>query len=72
MAEVYAFLLTRPKLVVKRTQKDVALQNKVALLKRHLKWFSPQLDEQFWKSAAAPRGTAIAKVAAPPAPKPSK
>ena len=71
MAEVYAFLVTRPKLVATRTKTDAVLKVKVQLMKRHLQWYSPTMSEEFWKRAAGARGVAIAKVASPPEPEQS-
>ncbi|MHC4954073.1 MAG: hypothetical protein ACYTGZ_09295, partial [Planctomycetota bacterium] len=68
MAEVYAYLITRPKAVKRRTKKDDVLDAKVTMLKRHLLIFSPHIDDGFWEAAAQPRPAAIAKTAAPPAP----
>jgi len=74
MAEMYAFLMTRPRAVERRAKDDKILAAKVTLLKRHLRWFSPWLDEKFWDTAAAPRPRPAPnpEVAAPPPPKKKK
>jgi len=71
MAEVYAFLMTRPKAVARRAKDDKILAAKVATLKRHLRWFSPYLDDDFWVMASKPRPRPdpLPAVAAPPAEK---
>ena len=50
MAEVYAFLLTRPKLVAERAAKDKVLASKVRVLKSHLRFFHGSVNNDFWRT----------------------
>ncbi|MHC4938343.1 MAG: putative zinc-binding metallopeptidase [Planctomycetota bacterium] len=53
MAEVFAFLMTRPKEVARRAEQDEILKAKVRVMKSHLHLFNETMDSAFWKRGRA-------------------
>ena len=57
MAEVFAFLMTRPKEVAKKADGDPVLRSKVRVMKSHLHLFDDSMNAEFWKLGGAPAET---------------
>ena len=54
MAEVFAFLMTRPKEVAAKSTEDAILRSKVRVLKSHLHLFHESMNAEFWKQGRDP------------------
>jgi hypothetical protein len=54
MAEVFAFLMTRPREVAAKSKEDAILRSKVRVLKSHLHLFHESMGAEFWKQGRAP------------------
>lgn len=54
MAEVFAFLMTRPKEVAAKSKEDAILRSKVRVLRSHLHLFHDSMNAEFWKQGRAP------------------
>lgn len=62
-AEVFAYLISDPKLILDRAKRSPVLERKVDCIKRRLQEFCPKINKEFWSTIEAKHSSSSGSVA---------